>query len=81
MPKEKLDTLFAAMWPQLEAKVAEAMQHPDAAVDAGPQRGVEDMVAEVVEKVRRIERATRPKPQVIDSRSLQQVRGLPASDR
>jgi TIR domain len=56
MPKERLDAVFNAMWPELEAAIDEAlkgMPTPDE-----PQRDVNDMVAEIVERVRRIERTT-----------------------
>jgi hypothetical protein len=54
MPKERLDGVFNAMWPELEAAIEEAIQGMPATQE--PQRTVEDMVAELVDRVRRIER-------------------------
>ena len=56
MPKERLDAVLNAIWPELEAAIDEALKGvptPDE-----PQRDVNDMVAEIVERVRRIERTT-----------------------
>jgi hypothetical protein len=54
MPKERLDGIFKNMWPDLEAAIREAMQQAPVAQE--PQRSVQDMVAEVVETVRRMDR-------------------------
>ncbi|MBX7269239.1 TIR domain-containing protein [Micromonospora sp. Llam7] len=52
--RESIDTLFEAMWPQLERAVSQAST---AAVSPGkPRRSSEDMLAELVTRVRNIER-------------------------
>ncbi|MFG2167462.1 toll/interleukin-1 receptor domain-containing protein [Micromonospora chersina] len=53
-PRESIDTLFDAMWPRLEAAVADAAT---VTVSPGePHRSPEDMLAELVTRVRNIER-------------------------
>lgn len=53
-PRESIDTLFDAMWPRLEAAVAEAAT--TTASPGKPRRTPEDMLAELVTRVRNIER-------------------------
>jgi hypothetical protein len=54
MPKELLDGLFSAMWPKLKAAIDEALA--GASSTPTPQRRSEDMLAEIVDGLRRIER-------------------------
>ncbi|HJQ86995.1 MAG TPA: hypothetical protein VJ820_05975 [Propionibacteriaceae bacterium] len=58
MAKEALDLIFKGMWPSLEVAVHEALEGAPLAQE--PQRSEKDMVAEVVDTVRRIERHGRP---------------------
>ena len=61
MPKERVDTLFRLVWPDLNAELAVARgRTADVELskrDGEPERQVKDMVAEVVDTVRRIERS------------------------
>jgi lambda repressor-like predicted transcriptional regulator len=52
-PKD-LGTVFEAMWPQLEAAVTEAINAAPA--DTEPRRSPDDMLKELVERIRRIDR-------------------------
>jgi hypothetical protein len=52
-PKE-LGAVFNAMWPQLEAAVTEAINAVP--TDTEPRRSAEDMLEELVERIRRIDR-------------------------
>jgi hypothetical protein len=52
-PKD-LSTVFDAMWPQLEAAVTEAINAVP--TDTEPRRSPEDMLEELVERIRRIDR-------------------------
>jgi hypothetical protein len=54
MPKERLDGLFKAMWPELEAAVLEAVNAVPP--NAEPRRSPEEMLEELVERIRRIDR-------------------------
>ncbi|MEU1750315.1 toll/interleukin-1 receptor domain-containing protein [Micromonospora arida] len=56
-PRESIDTLFDAMWPRLEAAVAEATA-TITAPSGEPNRSAESMLAELVTRVRNIERDT-----------------------
>jgi lambda repressor-like predicted transcriptional regulator len=51
---EQMATVFDAMWPRLEAAVAEAIDAVPP--DTEPRRSAEDMLEELVERVRRIDR-------------------------
>ncbi|GAB3943794.1 hypothetical protein GCM10027614_32970 [Micromonospora vulcania] len=53
-PRDSIDTLFEAMWPRLEIAVAEARSASGPATE--PRRTLEDMLAELVTRVRNIER-------------------------
>jgi TIR domain len=55
MTKELLADVFDAMWRKLDAAVAKAVEGAPAA--QGPRRSVDDMLAEVVERLRRVERS------------------------
>ncbi|MBO4142089.1 toll/interleukin-1 receptor domain-containing protein [Micromonospora tulbaghiae] len=57
-PRESIDTLFEAMWPQLEKTVSQAATMTASAVPGKPRRSQEDMLAELVTRVRNIERET-----------------------
>jgi TIR domain len=52
-PKD-LGTVFDAMWPQLEAAVTEAINAVP--TDTEPRRSSEDMLEELVERIRRLDR-------------------------
>ncbi|MFY1689247.1 toll/interleukin-1 receptor domain-containing protein [Plantactinospora sp. WMMB782] len=52
-PKESIDTLFDAMWPRLELTVSDAARSKSS--PNKPQRSSEDMLAELVTRVRNIE--------------------------
>jgi hypothetical protein len=54
MPGERVATVFDAMWPRLEAAVAEAVNAVPP--DTEPRRSAEDMLEELVERIRRIDR-------------------------
>jgi hypothetical protein len=54
MPNERLDGIFKAMWPELEAAVLDAIKA--AGPDTKPGRSDKDMLAELVERVRHIDR-------------------------
>jgi hypothetical protein len=56
VPEKALDRLFDVTWQELKAAIDEAVDGAVAA-QAKPERLVEDMLVEVVETVRRIERA------------------------
>jgi hypothetical protein len=51
---QSVDTLFEAMWPSLESKIKEAIEATND--EEKPQRDLPDMVAEIIDRVRRIER-------------------------
>lgn len=54
LPQVQVDVIFEDAWPRLETKVAEAMQqNPDA---GSPRRSSDEILEEVLEGVRRIER-------------------------
>ncbi|MET8039873.1 TIR domain-containing protein [Micromonospora sp. NPDC005215] len=53
-PRESIDTLFGAMWPQLETAVTDARSA--SAPPTEPRRTPDDMLAELVTRVRNIER-------------------------
>ncbi|WP_406084525.1 toll/interleukin-1 receptor domain-containing protein [Micromonospora zamorensis] len=55
LPNEQLDQVFDALWPKLEAQVREAREAADAAPEQ-PRRTTEDMLAEIVNRVREIQR-------------------------
>src|SRR6185437_8745208 len=83
--KEQLDTLFDAMWPTLERSIAEAEKHtgtpqpPEA--DRPPQRTVEDMLGELVDRVRRLERDSPSGASVRRDEALATLRALFESGR
>jgi hypothetical protein len=54
MPKDRLDVLFKNMWPDLKAAIDEAINAVP--TDTEPRRSAEDMLEEVVELTRRIDR-------------------------
>jgi TIR domain len=59
--KDQVETIFGAMWPTLEADIARNGKQPGSSVvaasfDAEPQRTAQDMLAELVDRVRRLER-------------------------
>ncbi|WP_197281385.1 toll/interleukin-1 receptor domain-containing protein [Micromonospora sp. NRRL B-16802] len=61
MPREPVDRLFEAMWPGLEEQVRlAATQHINA---EGPRRSPDDMLAELVTRVRNLERDTETEKQ------------------
>jgi hypothetical protein len=51
---DELDDVFAAMWPRVEAAIDKAVDEVQA--DKEPKRSIEDMLAEVVDTVRRTDR-------------------------
>ena len=57
MDKESLHDLFDAMWPKLKTAIDTALD--GASLTQEPQRSLEDMAAEVVDAVRRMERTGR----------------------
>jgi hypothetical protein len=59
-PKD-LGAVFDAMWPQLEAAVTEAINA--APPETEPRRSAEDMLDELVERVRRLDRRTEDQEQ------------------
>jgi hypothetical protein len=54
MPSERLDGIFKARWPELETAVLDAIKA--AGPDTEPGRSDKDMLAELVERVRHIDR-------------------------
>ncbi|MEU8152728.1 TIR domain-containing protein [Micromonospora sp. NPDC048986] len=69
MPREPIDRLFEAMWPELEEKVRlAATQHNNT---EGPRRSPDDMLAELVTRIRNLER---------DSETDKQFSGLSHRD-
>jgi hypothetical protein len=54
MPKEQMDTVFDVWWPRLEAAAGKAIKA--APLDTEPRRSAEDMLEELVERIRRIDR-------------------------
>lgn len=54
MPAAQVAAVFDAMWPRLEAAVTEAIN--SVPPDAEPRRSVEEMLEELVERIRRIDR-------------------------
>jgi hypothetical protein len=56
MSAEQMTTIFDAMWPRLEAAVREAINA--APPDTEPRRSAEEMLEELVERIRRIDRQT-----------------------
>jgi hypothetical protein len=60
MARERLETLFDAMWPRLESTIAEVnkrtTRRESGAADAKFQRSTDDMLSELVDRVRRLER-------------------------
>jgi hypothetical protein len=60
MAKERLETLFDAMWPRLESTIAEVnkrtTRQESGAADAKFQRSTDDMLGELVDHVRRLDR-------------------------
>jgi len=54
MSKERLNKIFDRAWPDLESAIAEAIE--TGPVPPKPQRKTDDMLAEVIDAVRRIER-------------------------
>jgi hypothetical protein len=54
MPAERVDTVFDAMWPRLEEAATEAINAVPP--DTEPRRSPEDMLKELMERVRRIDR-------------------------
>jgi hypothetical protein len=54
MPVERIDTVFDAMWPRLEEVATEAINAVPP--DTEPRRSPEDMLKELVERIRRIDR-------------------------
>ena len=60
MSKEQLDALFTAMWPNLDAAIAKAVEQaggtPSTELVSEPERTAEDMLGELVERVRHLER-------------------------
>jgi hypothetical protein len=64
VPEGGLGALFDAMWPQLETAIDEAVE--GAPLSQEPLRRPDQMLAEVVDTVRRIERATAVAPVISD---------------
>lgn len=60
MPKERLDGIFNAMWPELEAAVLDAINAVQP--ETQPSRSAEDMLEELVERIRRIDRQVDKEP-------------------
>jgi hypothetical protein len=58
MPAERLEDVFEAMWPRFEPAVLEASK--DAFTSTEPHRSDADMLAELVDRMRRVERAIAP---------------------
>ncbi|MEU4370251.1 toll/interleukin-1 receptor domain-containing protein [Micromonospora chersina] len=54
MPREPIDRLFEAMWPGLEEQVQLAANQHNSA--EGPRRSADDMLAELVTRIRNLER-------------------------
>jgi hypothetical protein len=54
MPNERLDGIFNAMWPELEAAVLKAINAVP--LDTEPRRSAENMLDELVERIRHIDR-------------------------
>jgi hypothetical protein len=54
MSPEQMATIFDAMWPRLEADVTKAINA--APSDTEPRRSAEDMLEELVDRIRRIDR-------------------------
>ena len=64
----QIDQLFRAVWPSLESQVSEAKQQPPGPQSA--QRTTEEMLEELVERVRRIERVYTGRPSAFLPSSL-----------
>lgn len=60
-PQAQIGQLFQAMWPALESHVSEAKQQSPS--PQNPQRTTEEMLEELVDRVRRIERGQAPRTQ------------------
>lgn len=56
MLSQQLDNIFEGMWPGLESRIAKVMGGSGVETSPQPHRETGDMLAEVVEKVRRMER-------------------------
>jgi hypothetical protein len=56
MPKEQMATVFDVWWPRLEAAVTEAIKAVPP--DTERRRSTEDVLDELVERIRRIDRQT-----------------------
>jgi hypothetical protein len=54
LPPQQIDQLFSGMWPVLQSAVVEAIKI--APIRPGERRTTDDMLSEIVESVRRIER-------------------------
>ncbi|MFJ6150126.1 toll/interleukin-1 receptor domain-containing protein [Micromonospora profundi] len=85
-PRESIDTLFEAMWPRLEGAVAEAASVSAPSVE--PRRTAEDMLAELVTRVRNIERdveqkesESRAETAYLTDRLNQTIRALETAER
>ncbi|MEG3634258.1 toll/interleukin-1 receptor domain-containing protein [Micromonospora palythoicola] len=66
---DRLDQLFTAMWPEFERQIDEAKRATPDAHQA--HRSAQDMLEELVERVRRIERQSEtPRPWFIDDEAL-----------
>jgi hypothetical protein len=55
MSPQRIDEIFHLLWPALEADVADAINRAPASV--APKRTEKDMLAELVDRVRAVERA------------------------
>jgi hypothetical protein len=60
MPRERVGKIFEALWPDFQRAVIEAVERLP--VPEEPDRSADDMLAEIVDRVRRIERDLRASP-------------------
>jgi TIR domain len=82
--KEQLDALFTAMWPNLETAIGEAVEQTPSGrpteLDSEPERTAEDMLGELIERVRGLERDRGETPLTADGK-LATLRWLVEHDK
>jgi hypothetical protein len=74
IPRESIDKLFAAMWPTLEPAIAEAKSSK--LLTEKPKRSPEDMLAELVTRMRDIERSLEKGRAGIDSHDILRLQNV-----
>ena len=82
MAEERVGRSFGRVWPELESEIAKAFRRVDvdlAELDSGPERQEKDMLAELVETVRRLERQVRSTASGSPQSRIGDRRGRPSS--